>query len=218
VTEAAVPGAIEEADMLTGTLVGALITGTVTLLAVLVKYVLDVRSDNRRYVHELASQAAGHRHEIEVLRLRLDAERASALTEIRRRTAATYLADTHRIYLEMVDARRCRRAGHDDEEYHRRLRAISPAQCQLSLEEGRLVAVPRVVEKADALWAHLRGHVVPRGHDLTSAAWMQWKTEYWALRTAYISACRADRRTDPDPPLADVTERGREPPVPAAGS
>jgi hypothetical protein len=163
------------------TLLGVVITAVVTLAGILVKYWLDQVSDRHRFQREL-----------EKLRLELTEARADSLRESRRKVAASLIAGTHEIYLEIVDARRARREGGGDEAYLHALRSVQPLACQTSLEEWRLIGSGDAARCADLLWHHLRTHPVPRGHELGAGPWQEWKTSYWTLRSAFVESCRAD--------------------------
>jgi hypothetical protein len=179
------------------TLVGVVITAAITLLGILIKYMFDRSLESGRRRAELVATAEKHRHDLEVLRLEQAGARHDALRDSRRKLAATFLSETHRIYLDLVDARRKRRTGNDEPAYQTALRAIDPLVCQVTLEEWRLEATPDSVARAEALRDHLRSHDVPQGRDTTSTSWVNWKTRYWELRHAFVEHSRQDLAYDP---------------------
>jgi uncharacterized membrane protein YgaE (UPF0421/DUF939 family) len=115
------------------TLLGVGITGVVTLIAVLIKYALDTRTDNRKYRRELEANERDHQRELEKMRIQLDEARRDTLHDLQRRLFASYLTGTHNIYLAVVEARRQRRKDSDDEAYRQSVKSISSAECQVSL-------------------------------------------------------------------------------------
>jgi hypothetical protein len=187
-TSAAVSGTSNAAY----TLLGVGITGVVTLIAVLIKYVLDTKSEARKYRRELEINSLDHKRELEKVEMQLNESRMDALRDRQRRLFASYLSGTHTIYLSVVDARRQRRSSLDDEAYRQSLRSISPIECQVALEECRLIGAGESAKPADELWHHLRSHAVPHGTELGAKEWAEWKSQYWQLRGALIEQFRVD--------------------------
>jgi hypothetical protein len=200
---AAIPSGVSSAAY---TLLGVAITGFVTLLAVVIKYAFDTRAEARRYRHELEIQNLEHARELDKLQMQLHETRTDALRDLQRRVFATYLAETHAVYLDVVDARRQRRQNSDDQAYLIALKSIAPGKGQLALEECRLVVLHESARHADGLWDHLRSHPVPKGVDLGSREWGAWKDAYWELRRAAITHWQADLTTihSPNPSRCDV--------------
>jgi hypothetical protein len=174
------------------TLLGVVITGVVTLLAVVAKYAFDSRADSRRYKRELEVNALEHAREVEKLKMQLNETRRDVLRDLKRRAFALYLAETHAIYLSAIQARRQRREDADNVAYQRALKAVAPMDGQVALEECRLLVPAGSADRAEALWAHLRSHPVAMGIDLSSSAWSAWKKEYWELRRALIEQWKLD--------------------------
>jgi hypothetical protein len=176
------------------TILGAGIAATATLLAVALKFVFDARAEREK-----------HTRELEKLRLQLAEARATALLENRRQLFVNVLTTTHTIYREIVLTRRRRRQGRiDDAKYVALLREISPTEAQASVEESRLIAGRDTCERADVLWHHLRSTDVPKGVQLASREWSEWKERYWMLRHDLVAACKTDLgidRADADTPL-----------------
>lgn len=152
-------------------LLGVVITACVSLVALLIKHKLDAASAQR-----------DHEHDLRVLQLRLKEDRSVKRSEQARRVYADFLSGTAEIYLNIVEIRRARRQALDDDAYRRSLKAIRPTQCQVALEEVRLLADREVVDLADRFWHHIRSATVPTGADTSSKAWSTWKEEYWRFR------------------------------------
>jgi hypothetical protein len=168
------------------TLLGVAITAVVSLAALFIKNKLDAESAKRQREHELA-----------VLRIKVEQERASEHAKQLRQTYAAFLTGTANIYQDIVKARRARRdeAG-DDDAYRRMLKAIQPSESQAALEEIRLLSADRVAEHASSIWRHLRSTEVASGVDLSSQSWVAWKEEYWRLRAALVAECKASLSVD----------------------
>jgi len=167
------------------TLLGVAITTVVSLVALFIKHRLDVDSARRAHEHELA-----------ILKLKLAEDRAVRHLEQTRKTYAAFLTGTAQIYRDIVEIRRARRNVQDDEAYRRSLNAIRPDECQVALEELRLLADQSVSELADAYWDHLRSAGVPTGADLTSEGWKSWKEEYWRLRKDSVQRMKLSVREE----------------------
>jgi len=164
------------------TLLGAGITAVSGLLGVLLKGFLDRGVERRQ-----------HEATVQNLRMSLIDQRQRELSAELRAHYGRLLAATHEIYREVSLARQARRDGQmDDAQYVQRLRAISPGDCQALVEETRLRGPADTIALTDGLWTHLRSDPMPRGHDLSSAAWISWKEGYWTRRRALVDACRRD--------------------------
>src|SRR5664280_1352954 len=162
-------------------LLGAGIAAAASLLAVVIKYYFDDKTERNRY-----------RRELDKLRLSLEKERAATRQADLRVLYARLLAGTDAIYRQVVEARRERRDGLSNEGYARRLRDVSGSECQTVVEEVRLVAPGPTIGRTDELWRHLRSDPVVRGVDQGAATWRTWKEAYWSLRTALLEQCRND--------------------------
>lgn len=157
------------------TLLGVAITATVTLTAVLVKHRLDLQAARVNLAQQLAVK---HREQTQGV-------------------FASFLAGTAEIYRAIVEARRSRRQGEiDDDGYRRALSAVRPNECQVALEELRLITGDNVAKPADLLWTHLRSDRVPTGAELGSEEWTRWKDKYWQLRVELIEKLRGSLTTD----------------------
>lgn len=171
-------------------LLGAGITGSVALVAILVKHVLDMRVERARYERQLASDSVEHERGIERLRLELHEQRFNTLTTRRVEATARFLASTLDVFSQITRARHSWDRDHDDEGYRDALRAVNAAEGQVAFEELRLVAEDDVVEGATKLWMHLRGSNVSQGQSLTPLDWKKWRDKYWDVRKEVISDVR----------------------------
>ena len=116
-------------------------------------------------------------------------ERSEHKRTVREKTAS-FMAGTHEIYTHIVDVRRNRRSGGGDDTYLQALSSVSPKVCQTVLEELRMLAPSSITRAAENLWEHLRSNDVPRGRDLSSKAWDEWKAEYWTLRKNLVDQAK----------------------------
>lgn len=171
------------------TLLGAVIAACVSLLSVVIKYRLDMKTEARKHDQELAK-----------MRLQLGGHRQDKLREERRTVFARYLSATAVIYQHIGNARRERRIALDsapdsrteaDRAYVVSLKGIAPEEAQVALEECRLVGDKSAIRVADSLWTHIRGSDLATGADTSGAAWDKWKEAYWSLRRELVEELRA---------------------------
>ncbi len=173
------PGGSSASSQALFTLLGAALTAAVSFVAVLVKHWLDSSSEKQKHVREL-----------EKLRLEREARRNDALLEQQRKLFASFLLGTHAVYQALNRAREQRRRDQDDEAYRQALKSITPVECQVSLEEMRLIGSQEVVAHAESLWRHVRGHGIAREQFLGEGMG-KWKDQYWELRSAFVHVCQS---------------------------
>jgi hypothetical protein len=176
------------------TLLGVGITAAVSLVAILLKHVLDSRTEARRHARQLELDDREHARNLDRMRLELAERRADAAEGQQVQAMAKFLAESLAIYTQITMIRQSWERDRDDAKCRDALLSISPADAQMAFEEVRLLASESVTEKADRLWQHLRGQDVPRGRRFDREDWTAWKDGHWALRKALISQGQAELR------------------------
>ncbi len=174
------------------TLLGVALTATVTVAGLVVKHYWDVQAERRQAARERDVGEVEHRRTLERLKLEQEEARGRDLRNLRRDIYARFLSGTQVIYRNIVAIRRERRANQDDDAYRIALVSIDPADCQVALEEVRLVGGPESANAADRLWYHLRSHEVVTGIQVGAGSWQNWKAEYWHLRWSLVAQARDD--------------------------
>ena len=119
-------------------------------------------------------------------------ESEERLGTTRREAYLDFLQGTHHMFVQINAAHHDFQRGNlNESDARERLRSVSAAEAQSSLEALRLVATDPVAAAAARLWAHMRRNASPLG-DLHRPRYVEWRHGYWKRRRAILDAARSD--------------------------
>lgn len=119
------------------TLLGVGITAAVSLVAILLKHVLDSRTEARRHARQLELDDREHARNLDRMRLELAERRADAAEGQQVQAMARFLAESLAIYTQITMIRQAWERDRDDAKCRDALLSISPADAQMAFEEVR---------------------------------------------------------------------------------